>query len=163
MNALLASLRTTWSNLSARERRALVVGALAAALALICLLLLAPALKVLRAAPEQNRLLDQQLSHQQGLRQEAQQLRATPGMVLTDAQVALQASVKAQLGPNSQITLSNDKAGVTLKGVSPAALAQWLAAARTGAQSKPVDAQLTQQNGNWEGTVLMQLPQGEAR
>lgn len=163
MNTLLSTLRSGWSGLSARERSALGLAAAVVLTALLWLMMLAPAMKVLRSAPEQHRQLDQQLALQHAQRQEAQGLKSATRMSLADAQAALQASVKTQLGPNSQIVVSADRATVTLKGVSPNALAQWLANARTGAQSKPLEAQLTQQNGAWDGTLQMQLPQREAR
>lgn len=159
----LSTVRTTWQGLSARERLAVSVAVWLVLLALLWSVVLAPALKVLRTAPEQHRALDQQLARQQNWRQEAERLRTSSSMTRADAVAALQNSVQSQLGPNSQITHSGDRATVSLKGVSPSALAQWLASARTGAQSKPIEAQLTQQNGNWEGSLLMQLPPSEVK
>ena len=163
MNALLSSLRASWAGLSSRERRAVGLATALVLMALIWMVLLAPALKVLRNAPQQQRVIDEQLSRQQAWRQEALALRASPRMSLPDAQAALQASVKTQLGSASQLTVSGDRATLTVKGVSPLVLAQWLNSARTGAHSKPLDAQLTQQNGNWEGTLVLQLPPNEPR
>jgi general secretion pathway protein M len=163
MNTSLSSLRAWWASLSGRERRAMVLAGSLVLVALIWLLMLGPALKVLRSAPQQHRVVDEQLSRQQAWHQEAQELKSRPRMAQADAQMALQASVKAQLGAAGQLTVSGDRATLTVKSVNPAVLAQWLNAARTGAHSKPLDAQLTQQNGSWSGTLVMQLPPNEAR
>lgn len=163
MKAIFSPLRAAWLALTPRERSAVTIAAWLLTVAVLWLALLAPAVKVLRSAPEQHRILDQQINHQQGLRQEAQALNAGSRMSFTDAQAALQASVRAQLGAGSQMTVSGDRATVTLKAVSPSTLAQWLMTARTGAQSKPVEAQLAQQNGNWDGTLVMQLPKREGQ
>lgn len=153
----LTDMKQRWHSVSKREQR-LLWGALGGVmLALLWWLALAPALAVLKSAPQQHVVLDAQTRHMLRLQAQAQALRALPVISSADARRALEASVKA-LGSPSQMVLQADRASVTLKGVSPDALAQWLAAVRQNAHLVPSEAHLRRNAaGTWDGVVVVQL------
>jgi general secretion pathway protein M len=158
MTSSFTALSQAFSGLSRRERIAIGCAVLLVGLAVGWLVLVAPALKVLARSNAEHRLLDQKVQQLQIMAQEAKLLRAASPMNTADAAAALQAAVKARLGTQSQITITGDRANLSLRGVSPEALSQWLAEARTGAQSKPTDARLTRSGKDWDGNLVMQLP-----
>jgi general secretion pathway protein M len=54
---------------------------------------------------------------------------------------------------------SGDRATLTLTGVAPDALAQWLTQARVNARTLPNEAHLHRNAaGLWEGTLVLALP-----
>lgn len=172
----LGALRTHWSRLAPRERRALSLGMVCIGLALAWWVLLAPALHTLRQAPVQHAALDQRLQRMQQLQAEAQRLRAdlpastregtdALSSALPDVQRSLQESVRTQLGAGAQLALQGERAQLTLKGVPAPALATWLAQVRQHLKVAPSAMQLTQtasQAGSsgtrWDGTLVLTMP-----
>jgi general secretion pathway protein M len=161
--ALLGALQARWSMLASRERTLLSMAVLVVALALVWLVLLAPALTTLRNATVQGKLLDAQLQRMQTLQTQARELQKQASLDTADALRALQQATKQTLGATAQINVVADRANVTLQGSSADAVAQWLAQARINARSVPLEARLTQQttpNGvTWSGVFVMSLPQ----
>jgi general secretion pathway protein M len=118
---------------------------------------LAPALKVLKTAPQQHLALDAQNQQMQRLQAQALALRALPVVSAEEARSALEASLKP-LGASGQMVVQVERATVTLKGVSPDALAEWLAVARQNARTVPSEAHLTRNAaGAWDGSVVFYL------
>ena len=154
-NALLAR----WRTLAPREQQ-LVLGAGAlVALALLWWLALAPALRTLRAAEAQHQSLDAQLQHMQALQAQAQALQGQPKQGYDEALRALELSVRQKLGVTGRISVSGERATVTLAGTAPDALAQWLTQARVNARALPSEARLTRTaNGQWDGSLVLTLP-----
>jgi general secretion pathway protein M len=72
------------------------------------------------------------------------------------------------LTPSAQIQLNvqGDRVAVQLKAVPAAALANWLAQARSQAQALPMEAHLTRSNATgsvsntvvWDGSLVLDLP-----
>jgi general secretion pathway protein M len=157
----LVSLRARWRGLAARERTLVSIAASVIGLAILWWLLIAPALQTLRSAAQQRTQLTQQLQQMRSMQAQAKTLQATTKVNSSDAVVALEASVK-QLGASAQMNKVGERATVTLKAVSPDALAQWLAQARINARALPLEAHLVQSaetgDTQWSGTVVMRLP-----
>jgi general secretion pathway protein M len=154
----LTDLQSRWRNVSPREQRLALLALGVVLLALLWWVALAPALKVLRTAPQQHLALDAQNQQMQRLQAQALALRAQPLITVGEARSALEASLKP-LGDSAQMVVQVERVTVTLKAVSPDALAQWLATARQNARTVPTEARLTRNTaGAWDGSVVLQLP-----
>jgi general secretion pathway protein M len=154
----LTKLQARWRNVSPREQRLLLLALGAVALALVWWVAVAPALAVLKTAPQQHAVLDAQLQQMQRLQAQATSLRAQPVVLADDARQALEASLKP-LGASAQMVVQVERVTVTLKAAAPDALAQWLATARQNARTLPTEARLTRNAaGAWDGVVVLQLP-----
>ena len=154
----LTDLQSCWRTVSPREQRLALLALGVVLLALLWWVAVAPALKVLRTAPQQHLALDAQNQQMQRLQAQALALRAQPVITATEARSALEASLKP-LGDSAQMVVQVERVTVTLKAVSPDALAQWLATARQNARTVPTEARLTRNAaGAWDGSVVLQLP-----
>lgn len=154
----LAKLQMRWRTVSPREQRLVKLALGVLALALLWWVALAPALAVLKAAPQQHQALDAQNQQMQQLQAQALALRAQPVISAMEARRALEDALKP-LGASAQMVVQVERVTVTLKGVAPDALAQWLATARQNARSVPTEARLTRNPaGAWDGTLVLQLP-----
>lgn len=161
MIKLLPPLQARWRHLAPREKNGVRLAAGLVGLAVLWWVLLAPALQAWRNSEAQHRHLDAQLQTMQDLQAQAQALQAQPRLGFDDARRALDASVKQQLGSTAQLDVSGERATVTLKEVSPEALAAWLAQARINAHALPSEVRLTRStsaNPGWDGTVVLALP-----
>lgn len=154
----LTDLQRRWREVSPREQRLLLLALGVLALALLWWVAVAPALKVLKTAPQQHVALDAQNQQMLRLQAQALALRAQPVMRADDARRALEASLKP-LGNSAQMVVQVERVTVTLKGVAPDALAQWLAAARQNAHCVPSEAHLARNAaGTWDGALVLYLP-----
>jgi general secretion pathway protein M len=154
-----AQLRVRWDGLAPREKM-LIAGTIALiAAAVVWLVLMGPALRVLRTAPGQHRALDAQLQRVRGLQLQAQTLQSQPKQNHDEAVRQLERSVKERLGTSARLLASGDRATLTLTGTAPDALAQWLTQARVNARTLPSEAHLHRNAaGLWEGTLVLALP-----
>lgn len=153
----LTELQSRWRSVPPREQRLLLLALGVVALALLWWVALSPALKVLKTAPQQHLALDAQNQQMQRLQAQALALRALPVVSAEEARSALEASLKP-LGASGQMVVQVERATVTLKGVSPDALAEWLAVARQNARTVPAEAHLTRNAaGAWDGSVVFYL------
>jgi general secretion pathway protein M len=154
-----SQLRARWDAMAPREKL-LVAGAIALVfVAFAWLVLVGPALGVLRSAPQQHRVLDAQLQRVRALQLQAQSLQSQPKLGHDEAVRQLEASVKSRLGGAARLLASGDRATLTLTGTGPEALAQWLTQARVDARALPNEAHLHRNAGGlWEGTVVLTLP-----
>jgi len=152
-------MRAYWNQLAARERALIAAAACLIGAALVWQLLLAPALKTLRQAPERHAALDAQWQRMQALRAQAQQLQQTPPTHAGATIQALQSSLARELGSSAQLTANGPQATITLTNAPAHALAQWLAHARSVTHATPLQAQLTRaQDTHWNGTLVLALP-----
>lgn len=150
-----------WSRLAPREKNGVLLAAALLSLALLWWVLLAPALQTWRVAEAQHRRLDAQLQKMQSLQAQARTLQSQPRLGPDDVLRALNASVKQQLGAAAQLSVSGERATVTLKGASAEALAQWLMQTRINAHVLPAEARLTRSastSASWDGTIVLALP-----
>lgn len=152
-------LRTRWEGLAPREKTLIAGAAALVAAALLWLILMGPALGILRSAPQQHRALDAQLQRVRGLQLQAQALQSQPKQNHDEALRQLELSVKERLGTSARLLAAGDRATVTLSGAAPDAVAQWLMQARVNARTLPNEAHLYRNSGGlWEGTLVFTLP-----
>ena len=157
VRAAIASAQTRWAQVSPREQR-LVRGALALlALVLVWFVALRPALATLRSVQSQGPQLRAQLQDMLQLQAQAQVLQALPAAQTQDSKSLLEAAL-ATLGATAQMSLTGDRATITLEGSSADALAQWLSQARLNARARPLELHLTQSQGLWKGRIVLQMP-----
>lgn len=156
MNTL--SLHTWWSLRAPREQSILKFAAALVGLAVLWWVALAPGLRTLRTYEATHAAQATQLQAMQQMQAQAQALQAQPRIPQAQAVQALQASVQQAFGAKADFSSSAANATVTLRGVSPEALAQWLASARTLAHCAPTQARLTRAGTAWSGTLTMALP-----
>jgi general secretion pathway protein M len=156
---LRAQALTQWQKLGERERLAVSVIAVLLGLLLAWAVLLAPALRTLKAAPTELEKLELQLQQMQAQAQEANALSKAPNVPPAQAQAALTASVD-HLGPVARLNLTGDRAIVTLNGIAPQALQSWLGEVRSAARARPVEAQLTRGPKGYSGSVVLTLGGG---
>ncbi len=128
---------------------------------------LAPALKTWREVPPQLMQLELQTQGLKAMQAQAQVLQKSPRMTSADAAVALQRNATEILGGAGRLQMDGARATLTLQGVTPDALAQFLGSARTQAQALPVEAHLQKfssaapkANELWRGTLIFNLPGG---
>lgn len=160
-SALTTLLRGRWQALVPRERALVAAAASLLALALLWWVGVAPALKTLGQADTRQRNLDAQWQQMQALAAEAQALQARPKARYDEALRALEASVKQGLGPGAQLTVSGERATITLKGVPASSLGAWLPQVRANARALPTEARLVRSPASgalWDGTVVLSLP-----
>ncbi len=160
LQGLAARFAATWGGLARRERNLVLAASAVVGLALLWRVGIAPALATLRSAEAQHRSLDAQLASMQSLAAQAQSLQALPRTKGEDSAKTLDVAVKQHLGSTGQMSIVGERATVTLKGSSGAALAAWLAAARSNARALPSEAKLVQNAARtgWDGSVVLTLP-----
>jgi general secretion pathway protein M len=155
--SVLATLQARWHGTSAREQRLLLIAATVVGLALLWWVGLAPALNRLTTADQQRGALDAQWLQMQELQVQAKALQAKPLLSATEARRMLDASV-APLGTAVQLADAGDQVRVTVKGLPPEALAQWLSTARQNARAVPSEAKLVRNAaGTWDGSLVLSL------
>lgn len=154
------TLQTRWSALAQREQRALALAGVVVGLAAFWGVLVAPALRTLKAVQTQRTTLAVQLERMQALQARATQLQARPALLPKDALQTLQAAAAA-LGKSASVQVLGEQATVTLKQVQAQDLAPWLAPQSTLGLS-PLEAHLQKDNASatpsWSGTLVFQLP-----
>lgn len=156
MNTALAA---AWAARNPRERRLLLAGAAVLGAALLWLAF-APALRTLKAAPQQLEALELQLQSMQRLAGEAQALRATVPVPPEQARAALQGTA-GRLGDAARLTLQGERAVLTLTSLPAEQLTAWLAEARINARARVVESQLQRTpQGGYSGTVVLALGGG---
>ena len=156
IRAAIAPVRTRWAQISPREQR-LVRAALALlALALVWFVALRPAIATLRTAQIQGPQLRAQLQDMLQLQAQAQVLQAQPAAQTQDSKSLLEAALPT-LGAAARMSLTGDRATVTLDGSSADDLAQWLTQARLNARARPLELHLTQSQGLWKGRIVLQV------
>lgn len=124
---------------------------------LVWSLAVAPAWQVLRRSDAERERLNQQTTQMQAWQQQAQLLRQQAPVPPEQAAQTLQNLGHAL---DSQASFKRQGATVSLnfKGASPAALAEFLAQARSTAHSQVIEAHWQQSNGAWSGQLVLQLP-----
>lgn len=147
-----------WNALAARERRMVAGAAWLVAAALVWWLALAPALATLSAAEAQHQTLDAQLQTMLALKAEAAALQSQVKAGADDARRAIEGSVKQGLGAASTVQIAGDRATVSLRGVTGAALSNWLVDLRTGVRLLPAEVRLTRANATATATPPAATP-----
>ena len=165
LTTALAPLQARWTQLAARERTLLALAATVVLGAALWLLVLAPMVSTLRTADTRARALDAQLQQMLGLQAQVQNLQTQPPLRYDEALKALNLATEQTLGKAAQVSVTGDRASVTLQGAPADAVARWLAQARLNARSVPVEARLARVAATkdtpgiaWNGVLIMSLP-----
>ncbi|MEO7243311.1 MAG: type II secretion system protein GspM [Variovorax sp.] len=143
----LAFIERGWAALGQRERRFVTLAATLLVLALGWWLALAPALRTLRAAPEEHARLNAQLQQMTALEAQARTLLAQPRANREDALRTLQDSLRQRIDEQHAQLITGaggGNASVNLRAAPAAALADWLAQVRTNARARPREVHLAQ-------------------
>ena len=143
LTAALARANARFSVLAPREQITVRVAAGLMGMALLWWLAVAPALRTLSSAESQQRTLEVELQKMQNLQAQAKALQGQPGVTREEAIRALETSLKQTLGTSAQLSVTGDRALLTLRATPPEALALWLAQARVNARALPSEAHLT--------------------
>lgn len=152
-----ATWQARWRSAAPREQRLLKLSAAVVGLAVVWWVALAPALKMLKTADQQRGVLESEWLHMQGLQVQAKALQSKPTLAGADARRLLETSV-VPLGAAVQLASAGEQVRVTVKGLSPDALAQWLTTARQNARAVPSEAKLTRNPaGTWDGFLMLSL------
>ena len=157
--AQVAPLRARWQALAPRERRLLTLGSVALLVLLVWMVLVQPALRTVREAPQRLDRLDQQLQQMQRLAAEGRELRNAPPVSAAQGAFALKAATD-RLGEQARLSVQGDRAVLTLNGLSGEQLRSWLAEARAAARARPVEAQLSRTPQGYNGTLVVTLGGG---
>jgi general secretion pathway protein M len=157
-----------WTSIAAREQRWISIAAWLVGLAVVWWLGLAPAIKTLRAAPEQHAAADAQLQAMRAQAAQAKDLRGQRAISYDEALRNLESSVKKTLGTGANLAINDTRANLSLKNVSADALAVWLNQARIDARAVPSEARITRSTPaaasststvtSWDGTIVLNLP-----
>jgi general secretion pathway protein M len=167
-NTLQNALAARWASLAQRER--VLVGS-AVALIFVALLWwigIAPALAKIKQAREAAPQLDAQLQQMRVAASEATTLKAQRLLSYDESLRSLENSIKT-LGTGATLSVNDARASILLRGVSGAALAQWLAQVRANARLVPSELRLKQAAAGgaavspatptaWDGTIVLSLP-----
>lgn len=151
-----APLRARWQTLGAREQSALRIAAWALAVLALWLLALQPAWRTLRQAPAQIDAVERQLQTMQSLATEARALKAVPPVAAGQGAIALQAA-SDHLGDAAKLSISGDRAVLTVSGIGSEPLLAWLGEVRSAARARPVQAQLLRGPKGYSGTIVLAL------
>lgn len=145
-----------WQARAPRERQLIVVMAIAVAVLLVWLILVQPALRILREAPLELDRLDQQMQQMQLAASEMQGLRAASPVPTEQATTALRAAT-AQLGSTAKLAVQGDRAVLSFTGIQGDALRGWLGEARSAARARPMEAQLVKAATGYSGSITVSL------
>jgi len=154
--AALDPLRARWQALGAREQSALRSAAWALAVLALWLLAVQPAWRTLQQAPAQIDVVERQLQTMQSLAAEARVLKAVPPVAAGQGAIALQAA-SDHLGDAAKLSVSGDRAVLTVNGIASEPLLAWLGEVRSAARARPVEAQLARGPKGYSGTIVLAL------
>jgi general secretion pathway protein M len=148
--------------LAPRERLALQAAAWLLGGLLLWSTAIAPAWRVLQAAPARQARLVPQGHAMRAMAAEAkalQQSEAAQPAPWSERLRALEAISARLLKDQARLTPSGEQVSVTLSDASPAALAQWLQELRVGARLRPIRVQLeragTPAAVRWQGQLVL--------
>lgn len=152
-------LRQRWLAMGPRERQGVSWVLAAVALLLVVLLGVRPAWRTLQEAPAQLNQVESQLQQMNQLANEARSLRATPAVSMAQSTEALKAA-SDRLGAVARLNLQGQQATLTLNGITPEALAEWLREVRTVGRVRVSEAKLARTGTTYSGSVLITLGGG---
>lgn len=150
------SFHQRWLALAPRERRGLRWTGWGLTTILLFTLGVMPAWRTLQEAPVKLSLVESQLQQMNQLASEARLLRATPFVSMAKSMDALTAA-SDRLGAVAKLNFQGQQATVTLNGVTPEALTEWLREIRTVGRVRVTEANLTRAGTSYSGSVLIAL------
>lgn len=154
--AALAPLRARWTALAPREKRLVLLAAVALGLFVVWMVGIQPALRTLATAPVQRAALDLQWQAMQKRATEVAQLRGATPMSPEQSLAALKAATE-RLGEKARMSVQGDRVVLTLTNVGTSELRDWLSEARSGARARPVEATLSRAAQGYSGTLIVAI------
>lgn len=154
--ALSSPLLARWNTMGAGEQAGLRMAGWALGLLLAWMLAVQPAWRTLQQTPAQLEAVELQLQEMQTLAAEALELRKAPAVPAAQATQALQAA-SDHLGGGAKLSISGDRAVLTVTAIGSDALQAWLGEVRSAARARPVEAQLQRGPRGYTGTVVLAL------
>ena len=152
--------QTRWATLARRERRALMLALLLVGGATLWWVLLAPALRTLREAPQARLQLDAAWDQMQQMQARARALQGQSA-VPADAVLTQLRDVTKALGAGATLQIQADQVTLTLRQVNAARLAEWLGG-DIAQRVRPVEVHITRDVTAsapvWFGRLLFRLP-----
>ena len=159
---MMSQWRNLIQSLPEKDRKLIQYLALALVFSLLWFWNIAPALKTYQEAPNQLAQLERQTENLKALQAQALALQKAPRVKVQNVGAVLQQSSTEILGNSAKLNLEASRATLTLNNVSPEALAQFLAVARSQAQAMPIEAKLQKNKTGtvevWRGTLILSLP-----
>lgn len=152
------AIKSRYQALNDREKSFVHVAAVLLTLALVWWVMVSPALQILKKAPAQHLLLDQEIQAMQKMATEVKVIQSEPKETISNFETSLKAVSENLLPSQTSMVQTNDNLTITIKQVSASNLARWLEALRTELHVKPNQVQLKFQNDQWHGTIVIQLP-----
>jgi len=156
LTSLREQARIAWQARTPRERQSIVVVVCVVLAFVIWSVLVEPALRTVREAPDQLDQLEAQYQQMQRVAAESAGLRGATRVSTADAALALRAATE-RLGEHGRLNLQGDRATLTLNGVGPQELRAWLIEARSGARARPTESQLQRNGPGYSGTIGVTL------
>jgi general secretion pathway protein M len=150
--------RQAWSRLAVRERRLVALATAVVLAGLLWSLGVAPALVALRSAPARLTELDRQLQSMQALAAQARALQGRVPVQRDEAVRAIESALQQRMPGRAQLSRAGDRVTVTLSGVQPQVIAQWLGQAREASRVSVQQARLIRSPPGWDGSIVLQLP-----
>ena len=158
--ALLDTLRARWQALAPREQTALRVAGVVVTVGLVWGLAVQPAWRTLQTAPATRAALDLQWQRMVAEADDARALRALPPVSQDVALEALEAATE-RLGEGAELVSQGEaRAMLSVRGLEPAALRQWLTEVRRGARARVVEARLQRGADGLSGSIVLALGGG---
>jgi general secretion pathway protein M len=147
---------TYWQKLQERERWLVALALVLVSAAALWFLAIRPAWQQLQQAPVRLDELDSQTLVMRRLAAETRELRSAPQVNPAQALASLRAA-SGRLGNNAKLSVRGDRAVLTIDGITGEALRAWLSEVRSGARARAVEAQLTNANNGFSGTITLSL------
>jgi general secretion pathway protein M len=145
-----------WQGLQERERWLISIALVVVGAALLWFVAVRPAWQQLQQAPAKLDELDSQTLVMRRLAAETRELKAAPQVNPSQAMAALKAA-SGRLGSTAKLNIKGDRATLTVESITGEALRAWLSEVRSGARARAVEAQLTNGNGGFSGTITLSL------
>lgn len=159
-NKLTNTAKTYWQRFTPRDRTLILAASLLIGIAFCWWVLLSPAIKTIRTAPELHKNLDAQIQTIQGLSHEAKSLQGQAKLGADDVRQALQATVMQRFGSAAQLNVSGNRATLILKNATPQSVTEFLSQARINARTLPSDVKITRSiapGTGWDGNMTLIL------
>lgn len=156
LRALRTQALTRWQALAPRERVMVGAAAIALGVLLVWMVALQPALRTLKTVPPEIADADAKLQRMHALSAEVRDLRSTPPVSSDQALAALRAASE-RLGQSARLTITGDRATLSVNGMEGTAILTWLSEVRSGARGRVVEAKLTRGQNGYTGSIVVAL------
>ncbi len=159
-NQLTQAAKTYWQKITPRGKQLFIAASILIGVAFCWWILLSPAIKTIRSAPELHKNIDTQIQSMQSLSNEAKKLQSQAKMGTEEARQALQNTVTQRFGSTAQLNVQGSRATLILKNATPLSIADFLSQARINARTLPSEVKMTRSpspSTGWDGNMTLVL------